>query len=96
MDSINTSTSFQVDKRLQKVIWRAKVCLILSIMLGKYVHNALATNDNLFRRECHQNPSYPFCSATKTTKHMLIECAWTKLVWYELLGIKCSTIPTAR
>lgn len=58
--------------------------------------NALATNDNLYRRKCKSSSTCSFCSHDETTEHLLLHCEWAKGVWFSALGMNIGVLPYDR
>lgn len=51
--------------------------------LRNSLHNALATNANLFMRRSSTSPTCPICLyEDETTEHILLLCPWVQSVWF--------------
>lgn len=55
---------------------------------------ALVVHNNLHRRGMHVDPKCPFCDAIETTSKMVLQCGWTRLVWFEILSIHTDNLIT--
>lgn len=62
-------------------------------LVWKVCSNALATAENLLKRNCGASPTCVFCRNVDNTKHLLLVCSWTRIIWLEVLGITCFAIP---
>ncbi|KAK1390491.1 hypothetical protein POM88_018669 [Heracleum sosnowskyi] len=86
------ASSSSQKKSVWKMIWKIKCPPKLRNFLWRVCSNSLPTAYNLFKRSCGISPLCLICSsALETTEHFLLECTWTKLVWFASpLGLRQS------
>jgi hypothetical protein len=61
--------------------FRSKILLKIKIWLWLIWHNAIATKDNLLKRNWSRSASCQFCHENETISHLFFECVATKFVW---------------
>jgi hypothetical protein len=64
-----------------KHLWKSKIPLKIKIWLWLIWHNAIATKDNLLKRNWSGNPSCQFCNEQETISHLFFGCSAAKFVW---------------
>jgi hypothetical protein len=64
-----------------KHLWKSKVPLKIKIWLWMIWHNAIATRDNLLKRNWQGSSSCQFCNGTETISHLFFTCPAAKFVW---------------
>jgi hypothetical protein len=67
-----------VTDRSLKHLWKSKIPLKIKIWLWLIWHNAIATKDNLLKRNWNGNAS---CHQNEIISHLFFECAAAKYVW---------------
>ncbi|OMO94054.1 reverse transcriptase [Corchorus capsularis] len=84
------SSSHLVDKRVWKEIWKIKAPSKVKVFMWRMCMGALATNENLWKRKCKQDPLCELCGQeVETIEHMILTCEWTRKVWWEgCFGLK--------
>jgi hypothetical protein len=70
-----------------KHLWKSKIPLKIKVWLWLIWHNAIATRDNLLKRNWTGDSLCQFCSEQKSISHLFFGCAVVKFVW--------STVATA-
>ncbi|KAI8024826.1 hypothetical protein LOK49_LG02G00251 [Camellia lanceoleosa] len=85
------SSSICWSERVWLLVWNLHLPPKLKHFLWKIYHNALATRQNLFSRQCAVSARCPVClSSSKSLEHLLFECDWSKRVWFGCdLGLRC-------
>jgi hypothetical protein len=77
-----------------KHLWKSKIPLKIKIWLWLIWHNAIATKDNLLKRNWTGNPTCQFCNAQETINHLFFGCSAAKFVWSTVAtAIKSPTRP---
>ncbi|CAN6679166.1 unnamed protein product [Malus baccata var. baccata] len=72
-----------VPEELWKCLWKIEVPPKIRHFLWSSLHNALATNVNLFNRRASNSPICPICLCDdETTVHIFLRCPWVKHVWF--------------
>jgi hypothetical protein len=69
-----------IDRSL-KHLWKSKIPLKIKIWLWLIWHNAIASKDNLLRRNWNGDASCQFCSQNESISHMFFTCVAAKYVW---------------
>jgi hypothetical protein len=64
-----------------KHLWKSRIPLKIKIWLWLIWHNAIATKDNLLRRNWVGSASCQFCQENETISHLFFECVAAKFVW---------------
>jgi hypothetical protein len=64
-----------------KHLWKSKIPLKIKIWLWLIWHNAIASKDNLLRRNWSGDASCQFCSQNESISHMFFTCVAAKYVW---------------
>jgi hypothetical protein len=67
--------------RTFKHLWKSKIPLKIKIWLWMIWHNAIATKDNLLKRNWHGNASCQFCNCPESISHIFFSCPAAKFVW---------------
>jgi hypothetical protein len=70
-----------------KHLWKSKISLKIKIWLWLIWHNAIATKDNLLKRNWNGSASCQFCHQNESISHLFFDCVAAKYVW--------STVATA-
>lgn len=66
-----------------KQVWSIKVIPKIKSFWWRVCSNAIATRENLFKRNCSPSPLCQICnSQVESVDHLLLECPWTKPVWF--------------
>ncbi|KAM2075160.1 hypothetical protein ACFX1T_038088 [Malus domestica] len=72
-----------VPEELWKCLWKIEVPPKIRHFLWSSLHNALATNVNLFKRRASNSPICPICLCDdESTVHIFLLCPWVKHVWF--------------
>ncbi|OMO94917.1 reverse transcriptase [Corchorus capsularis] len=84
------SSSHQIDKRLWKVIWSIKAPSKVKVFLWRMCRHALATNEELWKRKCLDEPICVLCGEdVESVEHLILLCPWTRKVWWQgCFGLK--------
>ncbi|OMO49773.1 hypothetical protein COLO4_38392 [Corchorus olitorius] len=84
------SSSHQIDKRLWKVIWSIKAASKVKVFLWRMCRHALATNEELWKRKCKDEPICVLCGEdVESVEHLILLCPWTRQVWWQgCFGLK--------
>jgi hypothetical protein len=69
-----------------KHLWKSKISLKIKIWLWLIWHNAIATKDNLLKRNWTGDPLCQFCSTHETIPHFFFSCPAAQYVW-SLVGM---------
>jgi hypothetical protein len=64
-----------------KHLWKSRIPLKIKIWLWLIWHNAIATKDNLLKRNWSGSASCQFCHQNETISHLFFECVAAKDVW---------------
>jgi hypothetical protein len=64
-----------------KHLWKSRIPLKIKIWLWLIWHNAIATKDNLLKRNWVGSASCQFCQENETISHLFFECVAAKFVW---------------
>jgi hypothetical protein len=72
--------SNEIDRSFRH-LWKSKIPLKIKIWLWLIWHNAIATKDNLIRRNWTGSPLCQFCREHETISHLFFGCAAAKFVW---------------
>jgi hypothetical protein len=64
-----------------KHLWKSKIPLKIKIWLWLIWHNAIATKDNLLKRNWTGSPSCLFCFTHETILHLFFTCTAAKFLW---------------
>jgi hypothetical protein len=67
--------------RTFKHLWKSRIPLKIKIWMWMIWHNAIATKDNLLKRNWHGNASCQFCNNPESISHMFFSCTAAKFVW---------------
>jgi hypothetical protein len=67
--------------RTFKHLWKSRIPLKIKIWLWMIWHNAIATKDNLLRRNWQGSATCQFCSNPETISHLFFSCPAAKFVW---------------
>lgn len=97
--SEKASSSYQTPKSLWKKIWQSHTYPKIKYFLWSDCQNALATKDNLFRRQILPHPLCSLCNqCPETVEHALLLCSWTRKISasFELLAFVLWQIWKAR
>lgn len=62
-------------------LWKAKIPLKIRILLWLIWHNAIATKDNMRRRNWEGDTTCRFCHEQKTIHHLFFNCAAARYTW---------------
>ncbi|XP_057426577.1 uncharacterized protein LOC130720010 [Lotus japonicus] len=77
------STSNCLPKELWNFIWSVSVPQKIRMFMWKVCSNALALNENLFKRRVSRNKFCPVClTVPETSEHAFLLCPWTRPVWF--------------
>lgn len=78
-----TSSSSFPRYEFWKQVWNIEVMPKIKTFWWRVCSNALATRENLFKRNCSTSSLCQICnSQVETVEHLLFECPWTKPVWF--------------
>ena len=81
-DNIGPSSSFKVDSKLWKEIWKMGVPNKIKHFIWRLCTNSLATNANMFQRKVRNDRICSICwKESETVEHLCFLCDWTMLVW---------------
>jgi hypothetical protein len=62
-------------------LWKSRIPLKIKIWLWLIWHNAIATKDNLIKRNWAGNLLCQFCTEHETISHLFFGCLAAKFVW---------------
>ncbi|OMO70992.1 reverse transcriptase [Corchorus capsularis] len=83
------TSSYRINVDIWKYIWNLKIPSKLQVFMWRLCHNAVATMYNLWKRRLKDNPLCPICfSYEETVEHMIVQCDWTRGIWFAVLGIR--------
>jgi hypothetical protein len=69
-----------------KHLWKSKIPLKIKIWLWLIWHNAIATKDNLLKRNWNGDPLCEFCSTHESILHLFFSCPAAQYIW-SLVGM---------
>ncbi|GJY06948.1 ribonuclease H-like superfamily protein [Tanacetum coccineum] len=82
VNEVASSSSFH-NPEFWKKVWNIKVMPKIKTFWWRVCSNALATRENLYKRNCSSSPLCQICnSQVETIEHMFFECPWTKSMWF--------------
>jgi hypothetical protein len=64
-----------------RYLWKSKIPLKIKVWLWLIWHNAIATKDNLLKRNWSGDSICQFCNEQETTNHLFFGCSAAKFVW---------------
>ena len=80
---IGPSSSYRVDNRIWKEIWKLEVPNKIKNFIWRLCTNSIATNDNLYRRKIKEDPVCNICwKEAETVEHICFTCNWTEPIWF--------------
>jgi hypothetical protein len=75
-------------------LWKSRIPLKIKIWLWLIWHNAIATKDNLLKRNWSGDPVCQFCNEHESIIHLFFGCSAAKFVWSAVaIAIKAPTRP---
>lgn len=77
------SSSYSIDLRMWKLIWKIDCPLKIQNFLWRALKNILSTNKSLFRMKTIDSPTCNLCNTSVDyVEHILLLCPWVALVWF--------------
>jgi hypothetical protein len=75
-------------------LWKSRIPLKIKVWLWLIWHNAIATKDNLLKRNWSGDSICQFCEEQETINHLFFGCSAAKFVWSAVAtAIKSPTRP---
>lgn len=83
LSSHQATSSLVPSQSFWNQIWSISAQPKLKNFMWRICSNALATQENLFWRNCSHSPFCPICLVNiESVEHMLFECQWTRPIWF--------------
>jgi hypothetical protein len=79
--SVYKKISGGVMDRSFRHLWKSRIPLKIKVWLWLIWHNAIATKDNLLKRNWSGDSIYQFCNEQETINHLFFGCSAAKFVW---------------